>query len=84
MPVRTCSTISRAGDTIDEFLRGFPTVTRKHVVAFLERTLKVPNAETRAAMMEVDELMRQRRARFATTEEATDYACSLEDCRWLW
>lgn len=26
-----------ASDTIAEFLRGFPTVTREHVVAFLER-----------------------------------------------
>jgi hypothetical protein len=27
-----------AGDTIDDFLLGFPSVTREHVVAFLERT----------------------------------------------
>lgn len=34
--------------------------------------LKVPNTETRAAMAEVDEMMRQRRARFATAEELFD------------
>jgi DNA-damage-inducible protein J len=31
--------------------------------------LKVPNAETRAAMMEADEIARKRRARFATADE---------------
>ncbi len=25
-----------AGDTIDDFLEGFPSVTREHVIAFLE------------------------------------------------
>lgn len=38
--------------------------------------LNVPNAETRAAMAEVDELMRQRRARFATAEELFDERCA--------
>jgi uncharacterized protein (DUF433 family) len=35
-----------AGDTIDEFLIGFPSVTREHVVAFLKRavTLAVQEA----------------------------------------
>jgi uncharacterized protein (DUF433 family) len=28
-----------AGDTIDEFLIGYPSVTREHVVAFLERAV---------------------------------------------
>lgn len=31
--------------------------------------LKVPNAETRAAMMEAEEIARERRARFATADE---------------
>jgi len=35
-------------------------------------TLKVPNAETRAAMAEVDDLLRNRRARFATAEDLFD------------
>ena len=37
VPVQTLLDYLKAGDTIDEFLRGFPTVTREHVVAFLER-----------------------------------------------
>jgi uncharacterized protein (DUF433 family) len=37
VPVQTCLDYIEAGDTIDDFLRGFPTVTRHHVVAFLER-----------------------------------------------
>ena len=35
-------------------------------------TLKVPNAKTRAAMTEADEIVRKRRARFATTSELFD------------
>ena len=37
VPVQTLLDYIEAGDTIDEFLRGFPTLTRAHVVAFLER-----------------------------------------------
>jgi len=37
VPVQTLLDYLKAGDTIDEFLRGFPTVTREHVIAFLER-----------------------------------------------
>jgi uncharacterized protein (DUF433 family) len=46
VPVQTLLDYIEAGDTIDEFLRGFPTVTRDHVVAFLERaaTLAVHEA----------------------------------------
>ena len=36
VPVQTLLDYIEAGDTIDEFLRGFPTVTRKHVVELLE------------------------------------------------
>ncbi len=34
--------------------------------------LKVPNAETRAAMTEADEIVRTRRARFGTAAELFD------------
>ena len=46
VPVQTLLDYIEAGDTIDEFLRGFPTVTRERVVAFLERaaTLAVREA----------------------------------------
>jgi uncharacterized protein (DUF433 family) len=37
VPVQTLLDYLEAGDTIDDFLAGFPTVTRGHVVAFLER-----------------------------------------------
>ena len=36
VPVRTLLDYLEAGDSIDDFLAGFPTVTREHVVAFLE------------------------------------------------
>lgn len=36
VPVQTLLDYIEAGDTIDDFLEGFPTVTRKQVIAFLE------------------------------------------------
>ena len=41
-----------------------------HVGAGSGPELKVPNAETRAAMAEADEIARAGRARFAAVEEA--------------
>jgi len=40
VPVQTLFEYLEAGDTIDEFLEGFPTVTREQVLALLE-TAKV-------------------------------------------
>ena len=40
VPVQTLFEYLEAGDTIDDFLDGFPTVTREHVIALLE-TAKV-------------------------------------------
>jgi uncharacterized protein (DUF433 family) len=37
VPVQTLLDYLEAGDSIDDFLAGFPTVTREHVVVFLER-----------------------------------------------
>ena len=36
VPVQTLFVYLEAGDTIDEFLEGFPTVSREQVIAFLE------------------------------------------------
>ena len=36
VPVQTLFDYLEAGDTIDEFLDGFPSVSRDQVVAFLE------------------------------------------------
>jgi uncharacterized protein (DUF433 family) len=36
VPVQTLLDYLEARETIDEFLRGFPSVTREHVIAFLE------------------------------------------------
>ena len=46
VPVQTLFVYIEAGDTIDEFLIGHPSVTREHVVALLERavTLAVQEA----------------------------------------
>jgi uncharacterized protein (DUF433 family) len=37
VPVQTLLDYLEAGDTINEFLAGFPSVTRAQVVAFLEQ-----------------------------------------------
>jgi uncharacterized protein (DUF433 family) len=37
VPVQTLLDYLEAGDSIDEFLEGFPSVTRKQVIAFLEQ-----------------------------------------------
>jgi uncharacterized protein (DUF433 family) len=36
VPVQTFIEYLEAGDSIDEFLEGFPSVTREQVIAFLE------------------------------------------------
>jgi uncharacterized protein (DUF433 family) len=36
VPVQTLLDYLEAGQTIDDFLDGFPSVTREHVIAFLE------------------------------------------------
>jgi uncharacterized protein (DUF433 family) len=36
VPVQTLLDYLEAGETIDDFLEGFPSVTREHVIAFLE------------------------------------------------
>ncbi len=36
VPVQTLLDYLEAGDSIDEFLEGFPTVSREMVIAFLE------------------------------------------------
>jgi uncharacterized protein (DUF433 family) len=36
VPVQTLFDYLEAGDSIDEFLAGFPSVTRERVIAFLE------------------------------------------------
>lgn len=37
VPVQTLLDYLEAGDSIDQFLEGFPSVTREQVVAFLEQ-----------------------------------------------
>lgn len=46
VPVQTLLEYIESGETIDEFLDGFPSVTRQQVIAFLERgaTLAVTEA----------------------------------------
>ena len=36
VPVQTLLDYLEAGESIDDFLKGFPSVTREHVIVFLE------------------------------------------------
>jgi uncharacterized protein (DUF433 family) len=40
VPVQTLLDYLKAGESIDDFLDGFPTVTREHVITFLEEAGK--------------------------------------------
>ena len=48
VPVHTLVEYLSAGDSIDEFLAGFPTVTREQVLGFLAQAEDLMSAETRA------------------------------------
>jgi uncharacterized protein (DUF433 family) len=41
VPVQTLLDYLEGGDSIDDFLGGFPTVTREQVIAFLERAAQL-------------------------------------------
>lgn len=45
VPVQILLDYIEAGDSIDDFLEGFPTVTRPQVVAFLSRAAKLAVTE---------------------------------------
>ena len=47
VPVQTLFEYIEAGDTIDDFLDGFPTVTREQVVAVLETAKDMVIAEAK-------------------------------------
>ena len=47
VPVEALLDYLEGGDSIDEFLEGFPSVTREQVVAFLEETKARVLAEAR-------------------------------------
>ena len=47
VPVHTLVEYLQAGDTIDEFLAGFPTVSREQVLAFLLRAEELVSAGSR-------------------------------------
>ena len=63
-------TLAAMGMTVSDAVRMF--LTRVVADKELPFTPKVPNAETRAAMAEVRELIRSRRARYLTAEELFD------------
>lgn len=49
VPEQTLLDYLEAGESIDEFLEGFPTVTRQQVLAFLERAASLAVAVAEAA-----------------------------------
>ena len=63
-------TLAAMGLTVSDAVRVF--LTRVVAEKQMPFALKVPNAETRAAMAEADEIINAHRARFATAEELFD------------
>ncbi len=45
VPIQTLLDYIEAGDTIDDFLEGFPSVSREQVIAFLARGAKLAVTE---------------------------------------
>ena len=64
------ATLAAMGLSMSDAVRVF--LTRVAAEQRLPFALEVPNAETRAAMAEADEIARTRRARFATAAELFD------------
>jgi DNA-damage-inducible protein J len=62
--------LTAMGLSVSDAVRVF--LTRVAADKQLPFDLKVPNAETRASMAEVDEMLSTRRARFATAEDLFD------------
>lgn len=60
-------TLTAMGLSVSDAVRVF--LTRVAAEKRLPFELKIPNAETRAAMTEVDEILRNRRTRFTTAED---------------
>lgn len=67
---QAAETLSAMGLTISDAVRVF--LTRVVADEELPFAIKAPNAASRAAMAEAGELVRNRRARFATAEELID------------
>ena len=67
---KATAVLAKMGLTVSDVVR--MTLTRVANDSALPFELKVPNAETRAAMEETREMARQRRARFKTAQELFD------------
>ena len=67
---QAAQTLASMGLSVSDAVRVF--LTRIVAEQQLPFALKVPNATTRAAMAAADEIIRARRARFATADELFD------------
>jgi DNA-damage-inducible protein J len=70
MKAQATETLAAMGLSVSDAVRVF--LTRVVAEKQLPFALKAPNAETRAAMAEADEIAREHRARFSSAEELFD------------
>ena len=70
LKAQAAATLAAMGLSVSDAVRVF--LTRIVAEQQLPFPLQVPNPETRAAMAEADEIVRTRRARFATAVELFD------------
>ena len=67
---QAAETLATMGLTVSDAVRVF--LTRVVAEQQMPFAIKVPNAETRAAMAEADEMIRNHQARFMTADELFD------------
>ena len=88
VPVQALIDYLEGGETIDDFVEGFPTVKREQVTAFLEEAMaKVTAKALRRAEREFDGSVgiRDRRYRAACAPESTrSCVSSFLNCYRLW
>jgi uncharacterized protein (DUF433 family) len=53
VPVQTLLDYLEAGESIDDFLAGFPSVTRQQVIAFLEQARRIASSNQSTRRMRV-------------------------------
>lgn len=70
LKIEAAAVLAEMGLSISDVMR--MTLTRVARDKMLPLELKVPNAETRAAMVEARAAMKRREARFATSQELFD------------
>jgi uncharacterized protein (DUF433 family) len=69
VPIQTLLDYIATGETIDDFLEGFPSVSREQVVAFLDEAKNVPVKPSMRPRYTLDELLSASDPKVALADE---------------